>query len=88
MFFRKLVDHFRNIFKNRPSYVSEGDMMAADAKRFDEEDPGWDRNARIASATSAFEIGMSRELIFKIYGEETATAAEHRHQERLGKKDQ
>lgn len=88
MFFRKLVDHFRNIFERRHLRVSESDAAAEDTKRFGEEDPVWNRNARIASATSAFEIGMSRELIFKIYGEETATAAEHRHQEQLSKKDQ
>jgi hypothetical protein len=88
MVFRRLIDHFRNIFKSRSAYASEGDTIAADPKRLDAEDPAWNRGARIASAVSAFEIGMTRELIFKIYGEDVASEAERQHQERLGKKDQ
>ncbi len=87
MFLGRLFRRVRNALKGQPSSVSEGDELAADVERLDKEDPNWDRNVRITCATSAFEIGMTRALISKIYGEEIATEAERLHRERLDKKD-
>lgn len=87
MFLGRLFHRVRNAFKGPSPPISGGDDLAADLERLDKEDPNWDRNMRITSATSAFESGMTRALIFKIYGEDIVTEAERLHRERLDKKD-
>lgn len=87
MFLDGFIRRVKNAFRNRPAPLSEGDAHAADLERLDEEQPGWDRDARLASAQSALKRGMTREVIVSIYGEEMSQEAERLNQEQDAKKD-
>jgi hypothetical protein len=70
-----------------PAVFRNQEDAVPDQERLDKENFDWDRKARIASATSAFEMNVSRDLIIKIYGEDIITEAERLHKEHLVKKD-
>jgi len=51
-------------------------MLAEELKRLDRQEPGWDREARLAGARSALEAGTARETVAAVYGEDMVREAE------------
>lgn len=69
----------RGLFaRSEPKWLTEEEALAADMKRLDEEDPGWDHEARLARAESALERGVPRDAVVGIYGEALVREAEDR----------
>jgi hypothetical protein len=72
MIFGKLLQKVRGWC----GWVSEEKALNEEVMKLDTENPGWNRVARVTRARTALEIGIRRESVVWIYGEEIMREAE------------
>lgn len=75
---RQILGVFGVRSQPRHKLISEEEDLADDLSRLDSEQPGWDREGRIASAMAGLSSGSPRDSIARTYGEEIASIAEAR----------
>ena len=56
---------------------SEQEALAAEMSSLDAQAPGWDEATRLAGARNAVRIGLPRDIVVSIYGEELTRRAEN-----------
>jgi hypothetical protein len=79
VFLKKIIRRVRGWLKAPPRMISEERDLHDDMERLDREQPGWDRDGRIAGAQAALQRGMDREVVLSVYGEEILQEAERRN---------
>lgn len=76
MIFKKLRERIRVWWHAAPlATVSEEQAHALEIERLDREEPGWDRDARLARCQYGLAAGTPRGDLVRIYGEELVREA-------------
>jgi len=57
-------------------FISEEQALAEALDRLDRDEPGWDRDARVAAARSFLKTLCTRDQAIQIYGEDIVAEAE------------
>ena len=76
---KELQDTLSRVFSRITSlqrFRTEGTALAAELYELDQTQPNWEEVTRLAGARNAFRIGLPREVITAIYGNQLTRQAE------------